>query len=158
MHPPSVARLSGFIGSGFRRLLHARIALRILWLIVLVFTLNEFLKAAAKDEINLDKISPKAYYLDQLLKGVPVVMKSFVEDTGRFALAGWIPEYQEAIYPLAYLATTKEPPTQYTGDAQLINAAMKGGDALRDSQYEDGTLEFLKRDGPAGAASIPINC
>jgi hypothetical protein len=155
MHLPSVALFSGFIGSDFHRLLYARIALRILWLIVLVFALNQFLKAAAKDEINLDKISPKAYYLDQLLKGVPVVMKSFVEDTGRFALAGWIPEYQEAIYPLAYLATTKEPPTQYTGDAQLINAAMKGGDALRDSQYEDGTLEFLKRDGTSWGRIYP---
>ena len=120
-----------------------------------MFALNEALTAAAKDEINLDKVSPKAYYLDQLVKGVPVVMKSFVEETGRFALAGWIPEYQEAIYPLAYLATSKEPPTPYTGDAQLINAAMKGGDALRDSQYEDGTVEFLKQDGSSWGRIYP---
>ena len=135
MHPPFVSALSGFISLGFRRLLQRGITLRVFRLIILVFALKEALTAAAKDEINLDNISPKAYYLDQLVKGVPVVMKSFVEETGRFALAGWIPEYQEAIYPLAYLATTKEPATSYTGDAQLINAAMKGGDALRDSQY-----------------------
>ena len=155
MHLPFVFALSGFINLGFRRLLQRGIALRVFRLIILVFALNEALTAAAKDEINLDNISPKAYYLDQLVKGVPVVMKSFVEETGRFALAGWIPEYQEAIYPLAYLATMKDPATSYTGDAQLINAAMKGGDALRDSQYEDGTLEFLKRDGTSWGRIYP---
>ena len=153
MHLLSVAALSGFIS--FRRLLQRGIALRVFRLIILVFALNEALTAAAKDEINLDKVSPKAYYLDQLVKGVPVVMKSFVEETGRFALAGWIPEYQEVIYPLAYLATSKEPQTPYTGDMQLINAAMKGGDALRDSQYEDGTVEFLKQDGSSWGRIYP---
>src|SRR4030095_2850928 len=153
MHPLSVAALSGFIC--FCRLLQRGIALKVFRLIILVFALNEALTAAAKDEVNLDKVSPKAYYLDQLVKGVPVVMKSFVEETGRFALAGWIPEYQEAIYPLAYLATTKEPATPYTGDAQLLNAAMKGGDALRDSQYEDGTVEFLKQDGSSWGRIYP---
>ena len=143
--------IAGFIS--FRRF-HG-ISLRVFWLIFLVFALNEALTAAAKDEINLDKVSPKAYYLDQLVKGVPVVMKSFVEETGRFALAGWIPEYLEVIYPLAYLATSKEPQTAYTGDMQLINAAMKGGDALRDSQYEDGTVEFLKQDGSSWGRIYP---
>ena len=145
IHPFSVAALSGLncSPSGFPIFF----SLKLVRVIILVLALNVGLAAAAKDEIKLDKVSPKAYYLDQLVKGVPVVMKSFVEETGRFALEGWIPEYQEVIYPLAYLATTKEPATAYTGDAQLINAAMKGGDALRDSQYEDGTVEFLKRDG-----------
>ena len=143
--------IAGFIS--FRRF-HG-ISLRVFRLIFLTFALNEALTAAAKDEINLDKVSPKAYYLDQLVKGVPVVMKSFVEETGRFALAGWIPEYQEVIYPLAYLATSKEPQTPYTGDMQLINAAMKGGDALRDSQYEDGTVEFLKQDGSSWGRIYP---
>jgi hypothetical protein len=156
MYALSFAALSSaFIDSDFRRPLQRQVALRVFGLIILVFALNDALMAAAKDEVNLDKISPKAYYLDQLIKGVPVVMKSFVEETGRFALAGWIPEHQEAIYPLAYLATTKEPPTQYTGDAQLINAAMKGGDALRDSQYEDGTVEFLKHDGSSWGRIYP---
>src|SRR4030095_8847810 len=143
--------IAGFIS--FRRF-HG-VALRVFRLIILVFALNEALTAAAKDEVNLDKVSPKAYYLDQLVKGVPVVMKSFVEETGRVALAGWIPEYQEAIYPFAYLAATKEPATPYTGDAQLLNAAMKGGDALRDSQYEDGTVEFLKQDGSSWGRIYP---
>lgn len=159
MHPLSVAALSGFITLGFCRLLQRGIALRVFRLVILVFALNDALTAAAKgkdkDEVNLDKVSPKAYYLEQLLKGVPVVMKSFVEETGRFALAGWIPEYQEVIYPLAYLATSKEPQTPYTGDAQLINAAMKGGDALRDSLYEDGTVEFLKPDGSSWGRIYP---
>jgi len=105
MHPISVAALSGFINLNLApcRLRQRGIALRVFRLVILVFALNEALTAAVKDkdEVNLDKVSPKAYYLDQLLKGVPVVMKSFVEETGRFALAGWVPEYQEVIYPLA---------------------------------------------------------
>ena len=153
MHLYSIAALSGFIS--FRRLLQRGIYFWGSRLIILAFVLNEALTAAAKDEINLDKVSPKAYYLDQLVKGVPAVMKSFVEETGRFALAGWIPEYQEVIYPLAYLATSKEPQTSYTGDMQLINAAMKGGDALRDSQYEDGTVEFLKQNGSSWGRIYP---
>jgi len=155
MHPFSVAALPGFNDLTFRCLVQQELSFKVARFIILVLALNEGLAAAAKDEINLDKVSPKAFYVDQLVKGVPAVMKSFVEETGRFALAGWIPEYQEVIYPLAYLATTKEPPTPYTGDAQLINAAMKGGDALRDSQYEDGTLEFLKRDGSSWGRVYP---
>jgi len=152
----SVAASPTFSCSTSHKLAGRRVScVPMLRMIILLFALNEGLAAAAKDEINLDKVSPKAYYLDQLVKGVPAVMKSFVEETGRFALAGWIPEYQEVIYPLAYLATTKEPATPYTGDAQLINAAMKGGDALRDSQYEDGTLEFLKRDGSSWGRIYP---
>src|SRR5262245_36766633 len=147
MHSFPVATFPGALGSSSVCLFQRQLATKVARVLALVLVLAEGLAAAAKDEINLDKVSPKAYYLDQLVKGVPVVMKSFVEETGRFALAGWIPEYQEVIYPLAYLATTKEPATPYTGDAQLLNAAMKGGDALRDSQYEDGTVEFLKQDG-----------
>ncbi|MCI0422851.1 MAG: hypothetical protein L0387_12845 [Acidobacteria bacterium] len=139
-----------------RRKLACRVCcLRLLLVTMFLPALNEGLAAAAKDEINLAKVSPKTYYLDQLLKGVPVVMKSFVEETGRFALAGWIPEYQEVIYPLAYLATTKEPATTYAEDTQLINAAMKGGDALCDSQYEDGTIEHLKRDSSSWGRIYP---
>jgi hypothetical protein len=155
MHLFPVLTLPGFIGSTSVCLFQRELATKAARVLALVLILGEGLAAAAKDEINLDKVSPKAYYLDQLVKGVPVVMKSFVEETGRFALGGWIPEYQEVIYPLAYLATTKEPQTPYMGDAQLINAAMKGGDALRDSQYEDGTLEFLKRDGTSWGRIYP---
>jgi hypothetical protein len=111
--------------------------------------------AAAKDELKLDKISPKAFYLDQLVKGVPVAMKSFVNETGRFAPSSWIPDYQEVIYPLAYIATQKDPKTNYSGDAQLINAALRGGDAICDSQYEDGTIEYLKKDGSSWGRIYP---
>jgi len=110
---------------------------------------------AAKDELHIDKISPKAFYLDQLVKGVPVVMKSFMNETGRFAPASWIPDYQEVIYPLAYLATQKDARTGHSGDAQLINAALRGGDAICDSQYEDGTIEYLKTDGSSWGRIYP---
>lgn len=155
MHLSPIAKLPGFIQLRLSRLAQRELVFKVGWGFLLLLALNDGLVAAAKGEINLDKVSPKAYYLEQLVKGVPGVMKSFVEETGRFALNGWIPEYQEVIYPLAYLATTKEPPTPYAGDAQLINAAMKGGDALRDSQYEDGTVEFLKQDGSSWGRIYP---
>jgi hypothetical protein len=155
MHPFPFAVMSGFFLLSFRRLARREPAQILGWGLVLLLALTDSLVAAAKGEINLDKVSPKAYYLEQLVKGVPGVMKSFVEETGRFALNGWIPEYQEVIYPLAFLATTKEFPTPYAGDALLINAAQKGGDALRDSQYEDGTVEFLKQDGSSWGRIYP---
>jgi hypothetical protein len=154
MHLFSIAALLSLIDC-IRHPVQAGLSPPLARVLILWLALNGGMAAAAKDEINLDKISPKTYYLDQLVKGVPGVMKSFVEETGRFALDGWIPEYQEVIYPLAYLATTKDPSTSYTGDAQLINAALKGGDALRDSQYEDGTVEFLKRDGSSWGRIYP---
>lgn len=144
--------LQGFVGARFGQLiLRPTLACSL----VLLLTAGSGHAASAKEEVKLDKVSPKAYYLDQLVKGVPVVMKSFVEETGRFALDGWIPDYQEVIYPLAYLATTKELASTYLGDEQLVNAVMKGGDALRESQYEDGTIEYLKPDGTSWGRIYP---
>jgi hypothetical protein len=111
--------------------------------------------AAAKDELNLDKVAPKAFYLDQLMKGVPVAMKSYLEETGRFAPSSWIPDFQEVIYPLAYLATSKEPGIPYAGDSKLIDAVVKGGDAICDAQYEDGTIEYVTKDGASWGRLYP---
>lgn len=134
----------------------ARPTLAILQVLLACLVIAPMSQAAdKKDELTLDKVSPKAFYLEQLVKGVPAVMKSFVAETGRFAVAGWIVDYQEVIYPLAYLATSKDASTPYTGDAQLIQAALKGGDAICESQYEDGTTEYLKPDGSSWGRIYP---
>src|SRR5438093_6536271 len=103
--------------------------------------------SAVKKEDSINDISPKAFYLDQLIKGVTPVLKSFLEDTGRFTQGGWSVDNQEVIYPLAYLYTLNEARNPYAGDKKLLTVALKGGDAICDAQYEDGTVEFLKNDG-----------
>lgn len=125
------------------------------WLLLGALPGPPWVAAAAKDESILDKVSPKAFYREQIVKGVPVAMKSFVEETGRFASSSWIPDYQEVIYPLAYLATQKDSGTPFAGDARLISAALKGGDAICDSQYEDGTIEYLKKDSSSWGRVYP---
>jgi hypothetical protein len=107
----------------------------------------EGLKSATKERLGLESINPKEFYLRQLVKEMPAVLASFNEDTGRFSQEGWCVDNQEVIYPLAYLFTLKDPRNPYFGDERVLNAALKGGDAICDSQYEDGTVELLRNDG-----------
>jgi hypothetical protein len=58
---------------------------------------------------------------------------------------GWGVINQDIIYPLAVLYTT--PGTRLYGDRDILNMALRGGDAIRDFQYPDGQVEFLKVDG-----------
>jgi hypothetical protein len=109
----------------------------------------------AKKESHLDNLNPKDFYLEQLLKGVPPTLKSFIEETGRFGQNGWTVDSQEVIYPLAYLYTLKDPRNSFSGDKTLLNAALKGGDAICDAQYADGTVEFVKSDGSSWGRIYP---
>jgi hypothetical protein len=109
----------------------------------------------AKKENRLDNLNPREFYLDQLVKGVPPTLKSFIEETGRFAQDGWTVDNQEVIYPLAYLYNFKDAKNPFLGDKKLLNAALKGGDAICDAQYEDGTVEFLKNDGSSWGRIYP---
>ena len=58
---------------------------------------------------------------------------------------GWGVISQDIIYPLAVLYTT--PGTSFHGDRSILEMALRGGDAIRDFQYPDGQVEFLKPDG-----------
>jgi len=109
----------------------------------------------AKKESHLDNLNPKDFYLEQLLKGVPPTLKSFIEETGRFGQNGWTVDSQEVIYPLAYLYTLKDPRNSFSGDKTLLNAALKGGDAICDAQYADGTVEFVQSDGSSWGRIYP---
>src|SRR5262245_15326201 len=51
----------------------------------------------AKKENRLDKLNPKEFYLDQLVKAVSPTLKSFIEESGRFSQNGWTVENQQAI-------------------------------------------------------------
>ena len=101
-----------------------------------------------KVEIVLDKIDPKDFYLEEMLKAVPPTLRSLRADAGRFAPTNnWTLNDQEAIYPLALFFTLKDPRNPYWKDKSLLNAALQGGDAICESLYEDGTSEYVRADG-----------
>jgi len=85
--------------------------------------------------------------LEYLARGVGASRECFDPDTGRFLAAngGWAVTNQDRIFPLALLYTT--PGTPYHADADILALALRGGDALRDWQDEQGRFEFIKIDG-----------
>ena len=101
----------------------------------------------------------KQRVLEAMAQGVTAVLPSFDEPTGRFLAEpegptapgagpediGWCVINQDIIYPLAVLYTT--PGTAFYGDKRALEMALRGGDAIRDFQYPDGQVEFLKVDG-----------
>ena len=101
----------------------------------------------------------KQRILHAMAAAVAKALPAFDEDTGRFVGQpegppapgakpediGWCVINQDVIYPLALLYTT--PGTDFHGDDAVLNTALRGGDAIRDFQYADGRVEFLKVDG-----------
>ena len=101
----------------------------------------------------------KQRILEAMAEGVAAVLPNFDEPTGRFLGQpdgppapgaapediGWCVINQDIIYPLAVLYTT--PGTPFHGDRGILEMALRGGDAIRDFQYPDGRVEFLKVDG-----------
>ena len=85
-------------------------------------------------------------YIDFLDAAVPVALERFELPTGRFLTnGGWAVTNQDIIYPLAFLYSCPE--SQYYRDEKLIDFMYRGGDALREFQNPDGTVEFVKIDG-----------
>ena len=101
----------------------------------------------------------RKHILGVMSEAVDERIPDFNEKTGRFHSElegppapgakpediGWFIVNQDIIYPLALLYTT--PGTPYHGDSAILNMALRGGDAIRDFQYPDGKVEFLKVDG-----------
>ncbi len=85
--------------------------------------------------------------LQTFVEDVPLNLARFDEATGRFLTeGGWAVTNQDIIYPLALLYRTEHPDNPYFGDANILRHALRGGDALRDFQNPDGTVEFIKVD------------
>ncbi len=87
-------------------------------------------------------------YLKMLAEDVPLNLERFDEATGRFLTGGgWAVTNQDLIYPLALLYTTESPVNPYHGDERILHHIRRGGDAWRDFQNPDGSVEFIKVDG-----------
>jgi len=85
--------------------------------------------------------------LQTFVADVPRNLARFDEGTGRFLTeGGWAVTNQDHIYPLALLYTTAHANNPYYQDATLLPYIQRGGDAWRDFQNPDGTVEFIKVD------------
>ena len=101
----------------------------------------------------------KQHLLKVMADAVARALPDFDERTGRFLSKpegppapgakpedlGWAVTNQDIIYPLAVLYTI--PGSDFHGDRTILNMALSAGDAIRDFQYPDGQVEFLKSDG-----------
>jgi hypothetical protein len=89
--------------------------------------------------------------MELLVAMAPKIMGSFQEDTGRFIFGGenggWGVTNQDVIYPLAVLYKVRDQRNVYCGNKKILDMALLGGDCIRNFQYEDGRVEFLKTDG-----------
>jgi hypothetical protein len=96
----------------------------------------------------------KDVFLRRLVAGVPKVLETFDSGTGRFMTPGyggldlgWAVTNQDVMYPLALLYKTAHPENPYHGDRKILDVVSKAGSAVRDWQYPDGQVEFIKVDG-----------
>ena len=94
-----------------------------------------------------------------LVAATELHLPRFDERSGRFITApagaiapgakpedlGWCPINQDVIYALATLVTAPDSP--HYGSERLLGIACRAGDAIRDFQYPDGQVEFIKADG-----------
>lgn len=101
----------------------------------------------------------KSKLLDLLVATVEQALPRFDEQTGRFLTKpdgppapgakpediGWCPINQDIMYGLA--TAYHEPHNPYFGSPRLLDIACRAGDAIRDFQYPDGQVEFIKADG-----------
>lgn len=82
-----------------------------------------------------------------LVDDVEMNLERFDEESGRFLTdGGWAVTNQDIIYSLALLYYTERPDNPYYGNERLLHCALRGGDALRDFQYPNGQVEFIKID------------
>jgi len=96
----------------------------------------------------------KDTFLRRMVAGVPGVLKDFRPQTGRIMAPGyqgpdkgWAVTHQDVMYPLALLYKTDHSDNPYYGDRKILDVVAKLGDAVRDFQYPDGQVEFIKVDG-----------
>jgi hypothetical protein len=88
----------------------------------------------------------KQEFLPALEQAVPKILRSQDQATGRFGSGVWIPGDQSVIYPLAVAWAIKDSRNPCYHDPRLLNAIMRGGDVLAQTQDKDGRWVFRKKD------------
>ncbi|MBT3271884.1 MAG: hypothetical protein HN368_01920 [Spirochaetales bacterium] len=97
---------------------------------------------------SMNNCDLRSTFLRFLVDDVAQNLERFDSSTGRFKTGdGWAVTNQDLIYPLALLFKTADPDNIYYDDSKILEFALRGGDALRNFQNPDGTVEFIKVDG-----------
>ena len=86
---------------------------------------------------------PEPQMLEALVTAVPAML-SELKENGQFGNEPWTCGDQNRIYPLAAAWSLEE--SAYYHSDEVLDAIIKGGDALIDAQDEEGKWEFLKKD------------
>ena len=89
---------------------------------------------------------PRERFLGSLVKLVPEILRSQNRETGRFGTEPWICDYQNVILSLAAAWAIQDAGNPYFRDSNVLEAIMKGGDALVDAQDKNGLWTFRKKD------------
>jgi hypothetical protein len=90
--------------------------------------------------------NPRALFLKALVAEVPAILKQQDPASGRFGREPWICDDQNVVFPLAAAWAICDPANPYYHDPRVLEAVMKGGDALVAAQDQRGLWEFRKKD------------
>jgi hypothetical protein len=90
--------------------------------------------------------NPREPFLKALVLRVPSILKSQDPENGRFGTPPWICTDQNAILPLAAAWAIKDPTNPYYHNPVVLEAIMKGGDALIADQDENGMWTYRNKD------------
>ncbi len=96
--------------------------------------------------LHADEWNPRERFLKSLVKDVPAILKSQHRETGRFGTEPWICGDQNVMFPLAAAWAVKDKSNPYYHDPVVLEAIMKGGDALIADQDNNGMWTFRKKD------------
>jgi len=95
---------------------------------------------------NGDDWNPRERFLKSLVSDVPAILKSQNRETGRFGTEPWICRDQHDIFPLAAAWAIEDKSNPYCHSTNVLEAIMKGGDALIADQDKNGAWIFRKKD------------
>ena len=90
--------------------------------------------------------NPRDRFLKTLVDSVPQTLKHQDKASGRFGSKPWVCGDQNVIFPLAAAWAIQDPKNPWYHNAELLEAIMKGGDALIADQDPKGMWTFRKKD------------
>ncbi len=92
----------------------------------------------------------REFFFDALVKSSEDYLKQFNKKNGRFLEnGGWAITKQDPMLAYAYLYMTKGKDNKFYNNPETLSVIVNAIKALRDFQYPDGQLEFVKTDGSA---------